>query len=160
MSSLHLTYTLPTLPTTDFYVVVFASSGYTPLCDILDWWTMWDILKPAAGAGKFSGLRDVRLTIKVVSSQRDAWKSREEEMLRGVREMRNGAVGRFVLVLPWEGVECETAWSEGKGRQEVYKGWEIERVVDVGKIVFTGFGMWNMQREVERVWESNNQMSL
>lgn len=121
---------------------------------------MWDILLLAAGAGKLNGLRDIRLTIKVASSQRDAWKAREEEILRGVREMRNGAVGTFVLVLPWKRVQCETAWSDGKGKQELYKGWEIERVVDVGKSVFTGFGMWNMQREVERVWESNNQMSL
>jgi len=121
---------------------------------------MWDILSAADDEATFSGLKDVRLSIKVSSSQRQAWKAREEQILGGLREMRNSAVGKFVLVLPWEGVDCESARAAGQGKVEVYKGWEIERVVDEGKSVFTGFGMWNMQREVERVWESNNQMSL
>ncbi|PVH70923.1 hypothetical protein DL98DRAFT_660925 [Cadophora sp. DSE1049] len=186
--SLHVTYTLPTLPTTDFYVVAFASSGYTQPYEIFDWWALWDCLAPIddgelkregeeegrggeGGEGqkrKLEGLRDVRLVLKVAASQREAWRAREREVLRGVRELRGGSGsgrgGKFVLVLPWE----RTCIGDGGGKgsigsqsgKEMYKGWEIERVVDDGGNVFTPFGAWNMQRELERVWESRNPLGF
>ncbi|KAH7400412.1 hypothetical protein BKA64DRAFT_481499 [Cadophora sp. MPI-SDFR-AT-0126] len=166
--SIHLKYTLPSFPVTDFYVVTSASSGHTPLCEIFDWWFLWDMLYPELGEdavkGSLDGLRDVKLEIRVAPTQKEAWRKREEEILGIVKKVGDGANCKLVLVLPW----ARTCDSDSSGREEmkeengteIYKGWKIERVEDDGKNVFTPFGAWNMQRELERVWESRGPIGL
>ncbi|KAK0108636.1 hypothetical protein ONS95_003429 [Cadophora gregata] len=203
--SLHLTYTLPTLPVAEPHI---GMTGYTPLCESSNWLAMWGILCPANededdeydvgkderenesdGRGKskgkgrmgrlggLQGLRDVKLIIKVpiLTGQKEAWRAREKEILRDVRTMKSFK-GRFVLVLPWEKRDCPGTESGDNGglgkdkvdlskevREEMCKGWKIERFVgdaEKGKTVFAVFGAWDMQRELERVWGSRYPIGL